>query len=98
VVDALRSGDLNLLQKVMDDRIHQPYRFKHISGATAAYKIAKRFGAAALSGAGPAIMAFVPNEKSEQTKREVIGAFEERGINAQGFITKPSMQGVYRVE
>ncbi|NOH02449.1 MAG: hypothetical protein HND47_11095 [Chloroflexi bacterium] len=38
VMDALRGGDLDLLQKVMDDRIHQPYRVRHISGGTAAYK------------------------------------------------------------
>lgn len=97
VVDALRSGDLDLLQKVMDDRIHQPYRLRHISGGMSAYKTAKRFGAAALSGAGPSIIAFVPPEKAQQTKAEVLWAFEERGIIARGIITKPSMVGVYRV-
>ncbi len=97
VVEALRNGDLELLQKVMDDRIHQPYRLKHISGGMSAYKTAKQFGAAALSGAGPSIIAFVPPEKAEQTKAEVMRAFEERGIVARGIITKPSMKGVYRV-
>jgi len=96
VVDALRSGDLDLLQKVMDDRIHQPYRLRHISGGISAYKTAKRFGAAALSGAGPSIIAFVPPEKAQQTKADAMRAFEERGINAQGIITKPSMKGAYR--
>lgn len=79
VVDALRCGDLELLQKVMDDRIHQPYRLKHIVGGMSAYKVAQRFGAAALSGAGPSIIAFVPPEKAEQTKTEVMWAFEEQG-------------------
>lgn len=97
VVDALRSGDLDLLQKVMDDRIHQPYRLRHISGGMSAYKTAKRFGAAALSGAGPSIIVFVSTEKAEQTKAEVLWAFEERGIIARGIITKPSMMGVYSV-
>lgn len=97
VVDALRSGDLELLQRVMDDRIHQPYRLKHIAGGMSAYKAAQRFGAAALSGAGPSIIAFVPPEKAEQTKTEIMWAFEERGIIARGIITRPSMKGVYRV-
>jgi homoserine kinase len=97
VVDALRSGDLELLQKVMDDRIHQTYRLKHIAGGMSAYRTAKQFGAAALSGAGPSIIAFVPPEKAEQTKTQVMWAFEERGIKTQGIITKPSMNGAHRV-
>jgi homoserine kinase len=97
VVDALRSGDLELLQKVMDDRIHQTYRLKHIAGGISAYRTAKQFGAAALSGAGPSIIAFVPPEKAEQTKTQVMWAFEERGIKTQGIITKPSMNGAHRV-
>lgn len=97
VVDALRCGDLELLQKVMDDRIHQPYRLKHIAGGMSAYKAAKRFGAAALSGAGPSIIAFVQKEKAERTKTEIMWAFEERGIKTQGIITKPSMSGVHRI-
>ena len=97
VVDALRRGDLGLLQKVMDDRIHQPYRLKHISGGTAAYKTAKRFGAAALSGAGPSIIAFVPPEHAEQVKFEIISVFEEHGIKACGIITKPSPIGAHSI-
>ena len=95
VVDALRNGDLDLLQKVMDDRIHQPYRLKHISGGMSAYKTAKQFGAAALSGAGPSIIAFVPPENAERAKAEIQSAFEERGIETRGIITKPSSKGVH---
>ncbi len=95
VVDALRNGDLDLLQKVMDDRIHQPYRLKHISGGMSAYKTAKRFGAAALSGAGPAIIAFVPPENAERAKAEIQSVFEERGIETRGMITKPSGKGAH---
>ena len=97
VVDALRNGDIELLQKVMDDRIHQPYRLKHIPGGMSAYKTAKRFGAAALSGAGPSIIAFVPAENAEQAKREIISIFEDRGINSRGMVTYPSQSGVHLV-
>ena len=95
VVDALRNGDLDLLQKVMDDRIHQSYRLKHISGGMTAYKTAKQFGAAALSGAGPSIIAFVLPEKAERAKTEIQSVFEERGIKARGIITKPISTGVH---
>ncbi len=97
VVDALRNGDFELLQKVMEDRIHQPYRLKHISGGMSAYKKAKQFGAAALSGAGPSIIAFVPPENAERAKTEIQFAFEERGIETRGIITKPVSTGVHRV-
>lgn len=97
VVEALRNGDLELLQKVMDDRIHQPYRLTHISGGMSAYKAAKRFGAAALSGAGPSIIAFVPPENAEQAKQEIISVFEEWGVSSHGMITHPSQSGIYRV-
>jgi homoserine kinase len=96
VTDALRSGDLDLLQSVMDDRIHQPYRLKHISGGMSAYKTAKQFGAAALSGAGPSIIAFVPPEKAERAKIEIASVFEERGIKTKSLITKPSKLGGHR--
>ena len=97
VVDALCNGDLDLLQKVMDDRIHQTYRLKHISGGMSAYKTAKQFGAAALSGAGPSIIAFVPPEDAERAKAEIQFAFEERGIETRGIITRPSSTGTHRI-
>ena len=98
VVDALRRGDLDLLKKTMDDRIHQPYRLKHISGGMAAYKTAKHFGAAALSGAGPSIIAFVPGEEAEHAKMQIANVFTERGIETKSLITKPGKTGAYRVE
>ncbi|MBI2330985.1 MAG: homoserine kinase [Chloroflexi bacterium] len=97
VTDALRNGDLDLLQAAMDDRIHQPYRLKHISGGMAAYKTAKQFGATALSGAGPSIIAFVPPENAERAKAGIAAVFEERGIETKSLITKPSKLGGHRV-
>lgn len=97
VVDALRNGDLGLLQKVMDDRIHQPYRLRHISGGMAAYKTAKQFGAAALSGAGPSIINFVETKNAEKAKKEIAKVFEDRGIATKSIITTPSKAGVHSV-
>jgi homoserine kinase len=97
VVDALRTGDLDLLQKVMEDRIHQPYRLKHINGGTAALKTAKQFGAAALSGAGPSIIAFVPPEQAQRALKEICAVFNERGIETKSLITHPSNAGTHRI-
>lgn len=97
VVDALRNADLELLQKVMEDRIHQPYRLRHISGGAAAYKVARQFGAAALSGAGPSIIVFVQPEQAEKAKAEIQSVYEERGIETRGIITAPGSLGVHRL-
>ena len=93
VVEALRNGNLELLQKVMDDRIHQPYRLKHITGGMAAYKTAKQFGVAALSSAGPAIITFLRPENAEQAARRIVDKFKEQGVESRSIVTKPSMRG-----
>jgi homoserine kinase len=97
VVDALRNKDLTLLQKVMDDRLHQPYRLKHISGGAMAYKTAKGFGAAALSGAGPSIINFVQPSDAEKARKEIAQVFHERGIETKDVITQPTKLGVHRI-
>lgn len=97
VIDALRTGDLSLLQKVMDDRIHQPYRLPHIAGGNAAYKVAKTFGATALSGAGPSIINFVESHVAEKARKEIANVFEERGIETKSVITKPSLFGAHLI-
>lgn len=96
VVDALRIGDLKLLQKVMDDRLHQPYRLEHIPAGKAAYESAVKFGAAALSGAGPSILVFVSPEDAKGAMAGIISVFNENGIEARGLIAHPSARGAYR--
>lgn len=96
VIEAIRNGELDLLQKVMDDRIHQPYRLKHIPAGLAAYETAKQFGAAALSGAGPSIICFVSTEKTEDTQENIIDVFSKQGIQSQGLSTKPSNSGAHQ--
>jgi homoserine kinase len=97
VMEALFNGDPLFLQKVMDDRIHQPYRLKHITGGMAAYKKAKQFGAAALSGAGPSIITFMAGKDPEKARREIASVFEERGIETKSILTRPSQQGVHSI-
>ena len=96
VIDALREGNLTLLQKVMDDRIHQSYRLKHIPAGVAAYETAKQFGAAALSGAGPSIICFVSPVNVEKAKEKVINVFTKHEIQSRGLITTPSSLGAHK--
>lgn len=95
VTDALRSGNLDLLARVMDDKIHQPYRLKHIPGGEAAFAAAKRYGAAALSGAGPSLIAFVQPSDAEQAQRLMMDAFGKAGVGCRAFVTRPSHKGAY---
>jgi len=97
VVDALRKGDLDLLQLVMEDRIHQPYRLRHISGGMAAYKCAKKHGAAALSGAGPSIIVFTQLSQAQHAMTDIQSIFRERGIKTKGIFTTPNNMGVHRI-
>jgi homoserine kinase len=60
LVGAMLSGNYELLGKAVDDKLHQPYRFPLIKGADDVLAVAKEAGAlaAALSGAGPTLIAF----------------------------------------
>lgn len=98
VVNALREGDLDLLQRVMDDRIHQPYRLKHIDGGLNAYKLARSFGAAALSGAGPSLIVFLRPQLERQAISALNSVFEARGVTVKSMVLKPSNEGVQLVK
>jgi homoserine kinase len=94
VAEAFRNGDLDLLGKAMTDTLHQPHRLPLIPGAQIAMNSAREAGAlaAALSGAGPSVIAFSSKEDP------AIGvamqhAFEERGLSARIFPLKISNHG-----
>ncbi len=89
VVQAFQSADLGLLGEVMDDQIHQPYRLPLIPGAQAALEAARQSGAAgaALSGAGPSLIAFGledMNAVAVAMKEE----FKKAGLTSKSYLTK----------
>ncbi len=94
VVEALRTGDLDMLGKAMDDRLHQPYRLPLIPGALSAMEAARRAGAAAvaLSGAGPGLIAFSAEWIPEigEAMRE---AFAQAGLRARVFHLRVTEKG-----
>ncbi len=88
------TGDLSLLGDVMQDRIHQPYRLAKIPGGDLAIQAARKSGAAAaaVSGAGPSIIAFgledlMPVASAMQT------VFRDQGLEARIFLTSVSPGG-----
>ena len=74
LLNALGSGDLELLGIAMDDRLHQPYRWELIHGSAAANNIARQCGAAALciSGAGPTILCVTDDEGFTERVRDAL--------------------------
>ena len=96
VVQALRDGDLALLGEVMLDRLHQPYRLRLIPGAEQAITAARKRGAAAaaLSGAGPAVIAF-GLEDMQAVAEVMMAEFTRVGLQSQSFFAPVSETGAW---
>ncbi len=94
VVEALRSGDLALLGKAMRDRLHQPYRLNLIPGAEQALRAACQSGAAAaaISGAGPSLIAF-PVSEGEPVAAGMVAALEQAGQKTRSMVLFTIPQG-----
>ena len=101
VIQALRDGDMALLGEVMQDRLHQPYRLKLIPGAEAAILAAKNRGAAAaaLSGAGPSVIAF-GLEDMQGVADAMAAEFAKVGLKSESFCLPMTEVGAWveRVE
>jgi homoserine kinase len=96
VVQALIEGDLVLLGDTMQDRLHQPYRLKLIPGAESAIRIAMVNGAAAaaLSGAGPSVIAF-GLEDMQLVADAMMNEFHKVGLESQSFCLPVSEVGAW---
>lgn len=97
LVAALASGELGLIRHAMKDRLHQPYRAALIPGMTEILEHAADFGAlgAALSGAGPTLIAFVDADSKDKQQLEqfLLATLKKQGIEAQTVWLKPSALG-----
>ena len=96
VVEALRGGDLDLLGRVLRDRLHQPYRFKLIPGCMNAQEAAFAAGAraVALSGAGPGLLAFAPQADCPAVAQAMQHSFESAGLTCVSFVLATSQKGL----
>ncbi|MFX3634892.1 MAG: homoserine kinase [Candidatus Pristimantibacillus sp.] len=97
LVAALASGELGLIRHAMRDRLHQPYRAALIPGMTTILESAAEYGAlgAALSGAGPTLIAFVDADSSRKQELEqfLLSTLKQEGIKAQTLWLKPCIKG-----
>lgn len=83
LIGALTSGKYECLATALDDKLHQPYRQALIPGmqdVLAAAKAAGAFGAA-LSGAGPCLIAFTQTNATN-VGQAMINAFADQQISA----------------
>lgn len=97
LVAALATGELSLISHAMQDRLHQPYRAALIPGMAEILDRAADFGAlgAALSGAGPTLIAFVDAASPDKTSLETFlkDTLAKEGIASETLWLKPCSNG-----
>ncbi len=84
LVGALCQGKLDHLRVALEDRLHQPYRAKLIPGMDDVLAAAVENGAlgAALSGAGPCLIAFARRETPGDIGAAMVAAFARHGVKS----------------
>jgi homoserine kinase len=94
LINAFHENDFEFMEIAMRDRLHQPYRFKIIPGTESVIETAFNNGAfgAALSGAGPAVIAFFEEGKTK-IGEAMLKAFNTEGLKARLFSTVTTNQG-----
>ncbi len=97
LVAALAARQYDVIRRAMQDRIHQPYRAAMIPGMTAILDQAAEHGAlgAALSGAGPTMLALVEagSTRKQELERFLHDTFAAEGISAATLWLKPALKG-----
>jgi len=85
LVQGLSTGDGALLGAALDDVLHVPFRRARIPGYDAVVVAAQRAGAfgATLSGAGSAILAIAPRERSATVGAAMLAAWRTAGVEAE---------------
>ncbi len=88
LTEAIRTGDIDLLAQVAEDRLHQPYRIPLIPGADTAISAGRNAGAVAvtLAGAGPSLLAVVRDRsRLVAVGTSMTAAFQDAGLSARTF-------------
>jgi homoserine kinase len=95
LINAFQEGNYEFLRIAMEDRLHQSYRLGLIPGAEKAISNALEADAigAALSGAGPGVIAFVNKGDQRVVGKSMIQAFKNANIPARLFSTISTNQG-----
>lgn len=95
ITAALIAGDFAQVRTGMQDRLHQPYRAHLIPGFEQVLSAALEAGAlgAALSGAGPTLMAFA-TDRADAIGRAMAGAWQQAGVVSRFLILDIDPDGV----
>ena len=95
LIDGLRSGDLKLAARTLDDRLRQPFLRRHITGYSSVAEIAGRAGALALtiSGRGPALLALT-EANHDRLAEALVMAFDQAGVRARAWVLPVDTQGI----
>jgi homoserine kinase len=93
---AFCTGDWTLLEKGMQDRIHQPYRGKMIPVMDGVLKAALDNGAygSYLSGSGPTIAALCDSKKAEDVKKAMVKVWKKESVSVKTYILDFDKKGV----
>ena len=99
VVAGCFTGDLPLIAASLEDVLIEPQRKSLIPGFEAVQEAAKSKGAlgCSISGAGPAMFAWVEEHRAEAVRAAMVAAFSALGIMSDGWITRIDPVGA-RVE
>lgn len=92
---ALAIGDVEMLGKATQDRLHEPYRAPFIPGFEAVLSAARDAGAAGtcLSGAGPSLLAFA-TDRADHVRQAMVETWHREGVEAGGFVLEIDTDGV----
>jgi homoserine kinase len=99
LVNALSTGQLDLLKYATEDRLHQPQRAGIYKGMNTIIKAAMTGGAhgAFLSGAGPCVLAFA-SERQYTIAYEMTEAARLHGIDASTRVVRPTSRGAHVID
>lgn len=91
---AVQANNLELMGKMMEDRLHQPYRLHLVPGMSDVFAAAKEAGALAvtLSGSGPTVIAFCRGIKAK-VGEAMVDAFARHGVKAITKALSPCLEG-----
>ena len=99
LVGALIKGNIRFLRHAFDDALHQPYRAELIPGMYDVMDAAKKAGAlgAAMSGAGPCLMAYTLGEEAA-IGDAMVHAFRAHEIEARCLLLDIERRGAHIVK
>ena len=96
IVNALATGDLELLGRAMDDRLAEPMRVPLLPGFADAKRAALEAGAlgCGISGAGPSAFALVDDDRiADEVARAMIDAYAMRSVKADARVARIDERG-----